>query len=248
MDYQPLRSFNHGEGGALTNLPLDPPVVSERGLLLAEIEFLTRHARVPCVCVVTHASPRLVRLAKLFNHVHFYAYNTDSAEYDPESAVISPLQGHANITPHPRGDEKAAFIRWGMRDPDQCPVLLMAGEDSHERLMLLHTIIRPNQSLLKINTLPMDFLSGTMYYPVHAAGRASVCFLDVPRHAHCRVCYPDVWTEEIAYFHGVLRSPGAYDLQAETFILRDYARTILCDPPANAWASAERIRMELPSD
>ena len=247
MEYEPLRSFNHGEAGTLTNLPLGPPDITERGRLLAEIEFLTRHAEGPCVCVVTKARASLAKLAELFRYVHFYAFCGEAAEYDPASPGYHPLTGYENVTSHEKELDKATMNRWGTtRDPEQSPLLLIGGDETPERMTVFHTLLKPNHSLLTITSLPPDFLSGRMYYPVHAAPQASVCFLDAPRHAHSRLCYPEVWAEELAYFHGVLRAGGAYDRQAETFILQDYARKILASAPAVAWMPAETVRAGLP--
>lgn len=247
MEYEPVRGFNHGQAACLSNLELGETGITERGRLLAEIEFLTSHAAGPCVCVVTHARSSLSKVAELFRYVHFYAYNVEEAEYDPDAPSVAPFTGFENVTAETGELDKATMGRWGARDHEQTPLLLITGEESTDRLLAIHTQLKPNHALIKLTTLPPDFLSGRMLYPIHAGACARLCFLDAPRHAHARLCYPDVWAEELAYFHAILRGPGAYDNQAETWVLQTYARTVLAANPQNAWIPAEKIREALPA-
>ena len=207
-----LREFEHGAADCLTQSPLFigcrgkiefcpdselGPSYTDRGLALAEIEFLTRHHGT--YCVYARATGYLPLLARLFPAMHFYAFECEAeqdGEYDPAAPAIRCRDYGANVTPSaaPVSRENIA----GLRGPD---ALVLHPSLSAERQLLVHTLLRPRRTLFSLcGDVPDEYVSGRLVYPLYTPVSSSLVHLVAQGHGCVRLYYPTHLRDELGYF------------------------------------------------
>lgn len=239
----PQRGFTHREAGATENYELVDSPATDRGKMLASIEFLARYATPrgeKYVALFTEAPGFIQALARLFPHVQFYVFG--QVEYNPDNPAINGAKNIVEVNA-PFSTEYALHL--GKRDRREN--LLMVCHESRDRSLINHALIRPNWSLLAMGDVGQDFFEGELLYPIHAPPRARLAYMVVHCDARARTYDPAIFQEELAFFHAVTRSTPAYDEQAETAVLHQFVKAILEEHDGDrAWLAAEQARCFLP--
>jgi hypothetical protein len=233
-----------------------------RGQALVEIELLTRllfdtrHAgRVRWTCVYPAYPPHLPLMCRLFPSVRFYAYGApDGAggEYDPERPAerpppYRPADCDANVTAVCQAfdSETARLLGGRARSWEDRLCLLLTDRLTATRQLLYHSLVKPSYSLLSLTgTVPEEYLSGELYFPIYSCAGSDLVHLVAPGNACARLYYPLWLRDELAYFQLLVRCGTDYDARAEAHIIGAYLRA--------AWgrddqAQCEWVRAALPA-
>lgn len=164
--------------------------LSRDAQFLIDLEFLSRHSSSPAQvsaskrpdietsCVYTQHPPYLDEMARRFPWIHFYTFVRPMSEiddYDPAQPSIVKsmdftLQTDQNKTTSPfRFDKDSATIlsKTKQTKPEQQTLLMICHGESSVRQMILHTLLRPDFSLLDIcGTIPEEYLDGELVFPI----------------------------------------------------------------------------------
>lgn len=241
-DHPPVqRTFEHCLAPSLDNYSLSSDdLPDERGFFLACCEFLTEASySQKAKCVLTSPAPWVDELSRLFSRVQFFCFQSSTQEtYDPSRPGFGVTHLRQHLTP-----ETARLV--GERHA-HTPLLLISLGDAPERQLEIYSFLDPNRSLFALSSVPEEFLSGTLYYPVYSPLTSSTCFLHAPHKAAMRVYDPKILKEEIAFFHLFTRCSGLYDGQAETGILTKYSTNVLGYHPAHCWDAVSHARALVP--
>lgn len=196
--------------------------VLDRGQVLLEIEFLSKHcvSEISCCVLVSCGPERLTVLKRLFPLVRFYPYGIEE-EYDPEHGFVE-YRGNMQL------DE--GFMMKLHTWYDRVLLINTCHPYSLTILSDLHMHVNPYKSLFLVSAsafVPQEyFLSGTLFPGVHYAS----CLSDFI-HMECDACPPRwtlyngiVMTEELAAFQLLTRGllDDTYDKQVEQDILAEY--------------------------
>ena len=215
--------------------PTTYPMIKERGLLLLQLEYLTRYPAAECVVTGYYAGVRV--LAGLFPKTLFHVYRSPSASPDE-----SP---EPNMLHHTVAFDKALARAMGEA---RRPVSLMFTGENMDRQLAMCLAARPRSALMLITAPPEEYLAGELVYPLWC-----------PRNSHLAALVPALgpdggtrsfrydarrYAEGIRHFHEQARRDDAYDQAMETMILRAYAGG-QCATEASELL-AEVVRMGLP--
>ena len=223
------RLLEHGAAECISSNPLFQGVelkpgeggINERGQALLEIEFISKH--LPCRkhvnCVYTRSPAHLGIMATLFPYVDFWGFNTPQDDYDPEEAGeqmnVTCIEGDL-------GQDMARMIKKKRRGKGETVLMIGCQNDSPLRNIVYHKQLEPNMSLLPIQEMTEDYLSGELLLPIYTPISSSLVYLMSPGHACARVYYPEHLRNELAYFQIFTRTMSDYDTQVERMIIRKY--------------------------
>jgi hypothetical protein len=236
----PQRRFTHGEAGATEGYELVDRPATDRGTMLICIEFLSRYASDNYTVLFTEY-PRFIKaLATLFPKLQFYVFGQDQVEYDPENPGFDNAKNIV-VMDTPFTTEYALHL--GKRDRSE-NLLLICHQDRN-RLLVNHAMMSPNWSLLALTNPGQDFFEGELYYPIHSPKDSRFAYIVVSKTARAKTYDPVLFQEELAFFHAITRN-SAYDEQAETAVLHQFANNVLKEQGDRAWLAAEQTRCFLP--
>jgi len=235
------RTFDHCLAPSLDNYSLSSEdLPDERGYFLACCEFLVEASYSQrAKCVFTSPCPWVDELSRLFTRVQFFCFQSSTQHnYEPSNPGLGVTHLKHQLSP-----DTLRFL--GDRH-GHTPLLLISLCDAPERQLEICSFLDPNRSLLSITSVPEEFLSGTLYYPLYSPLTSSTCFLHAPHKAALRIYDPKVLKEEIGFFHLFTRCAGLYDGQAENGILTKYATHVLGYHPAHCWDAVSHARALVP--
>lgn len=223
-----MRNWRLSAGAPPSQGPPLPSTISQRGLCLLAIEFLTRHSTPECV--VTSASlDYWDSVFDMFPKTLFHVFCSQLE--DPP---------RANVIRHGARFDCQSAAAWGARG---APYNMVFTGECMDTQLGIYMQGRPFAALMLVTRPVQEYAEGELLYPLHCAQGSGLCAL-VPSPGPARLVPYAGLTDAMREFQARARGPGSrYDNDAEDLILTGYAGGICgigCSGPGDLMVQMTR--------
>ena len=206
----PARILQHGFAPVLDNCGLETGTWNDMPIhaqFLIDLEFLMRYTPpTGASCFYCKSPPYLKEIASYFPWIHFYAYQhqekQEEPEYDPAqpqlvTAVPPSVTVQDNMTTAVYEFTQEIAVRLSLHQSTANRVMICHGIGS-TRQLCLHAVLHPNYTLMDVEGLIQpDYLEGELVLPLFIPNNKMFVSLVVSQTAGCSRYNQAIFKDEI---------------------------------------------------